>query len=176
MKHLLAFCLLFVATNAQAQLPALKDFRADIKTLKEWANNLHNENYYGKNFKFKNKETGETKLFKDFSAFQKAMFYMMISEKLSRKMAALSNTWASLKDMLENGNEMNEDSPPGKKDIDSLLDDLQKIRKIVAEKWELVSEKTYKDYADKFDDKEKEVYIKQMRSFNDSHGLIERKK
>ncbi len=66
--------------------------------------------------------------------------------------------------------------PAAKADVEKYLKQLTDLRKASAVRYEKFVEKVCNDFKDEIPEKERELYLKEVRDFNDENNLIERKK
>lgn len=67
-------------------------------------------------------------------------------------------------------------NPAAKADVEKYLKQLTELRKSSAVKYEKFVEKVFNDFKDEIPEKERGLYLKELRDFNDENKLIERKK
>lgn len=150
------------------EVKKIGDYKKKLVVYEKIAKNLYNENSY-KVWKFKNKKTGTIKSLADFDEFDRKIFFLYASEKLTSDLEDLHEEWESdLKKVEETDKE--DDAVT----LGELIEDLQALRKTIAKHYENYIEKLHKDYADKFTNEDKKFQLKKVREYHDKHKLIER--
>jgi hypothetical protein len=146
----------------------IAEYKKALGDLTTWAKKLDDEDFYDKQWTFKNKETGEEKPFKSFDKVDKRMFMLATAQRLSSHLGALNEDWEKeLKKAAEGPSDGKDDSIATQAEIKQFIADLANLRKVQAAKWEEMAQAMFKDYPDKFTKEEKEFYLKQIRTLKE---------
>lgn len=137
-----------------------------------------------KDVTLKHKKTGEEKKLSDLTLLEQYTFVLMAGDRLGKEMLALDRAWeleikkfadpkhvVVLRDTIENDKQ----KPAVKKDAEKYRKQLTDLRRQYATAYERFAEKMMRDFRDKLDDTERATILRQIRSFNDRHKLVERK-
>ena len=155
-------------------ISAFKDMRAkvfDIEALKD--------------FKLKNKVTGEEKKFSELSTLEQNTFMLVVAERFSKAGSALQKAWdAELKVFADPKHKLiprpkienQKQNPAQKADVEVYCKQLLEVRKQFAVEYEKFAEKFFEDNKADITEKEKNHALGQIRKFHDDNKLIERKK
>jgi hypothetical protein len=149
------------------------DFDKFLKSNVDKVDNSVLEKSYEK-IEFTNKKTGEKKKFTDFLKIDRYIYMLLQTDLLSREIEDLYNKWKEeLKSAEETPDVENEAS---KKDIIEYMNKLMELRKKNAEQVEVLVEKIFKKWPDKFTKEEQDYILKTIREYHDKNSLVKRKK
>lgn len=181
-KLLTALALLLTPSLSQAQIRVeivapekkltAKHFEGRLKYYSDWSDNLGVEAYF-KDVELKHKETGAVRKFVDLPAFEKAIFFVMSSEKLTVELEGLHIEWQR---ELERLKAKPPEEGPKADDVQKYVDSLVGLRKKTAARYEGLAEALFRDYKHRFTDEERERFPRKIREYHDANKLIERKK
>lgn len=183
MKKLLSIAIVFLAVSlVHSQVVStdkiIGDYKKDVETLTKYSKEVGKFDTY-KKISLKNNKTDEVKKFTELSEFDKNIFCLFQRLKFEDNLRKLQYEWVGV------FKKLNTDDDKGKADdpdtaiakanhVSKSLDNLFELRKQVAFDTEAAMEKLFKDYPEKFDEKEKELTLKQLKETHDKEKLIKR--
>ena len=171
-----AIALMASATFAQDEdVKKLSDYKNELKTFSGAVKGLDSLDFFKKSFTFKNNKTGETKKFEEFGKFDQDMLRLTFMERIVRVLEVTENSLSGSVKTAEEGT-AKDNEVPKKDDLQKMIKEVQELRKTAAVKWEAHAEKVFKDWVPKeIPEKDRDVYLKRMKDYNDKNKLIERK-
>jgi len=154
------------------------DYKEDLEKVTKYSKEVGKLATY-RSASFKNNKTGEVKKFNELPDFEKNIFCLFQKLKFEDSLKKLQEDWVT------NFKKLNADADKGKADdpdtavakashVSKALDSLFELRKQAAVDAEATLEKIFKDFPDKFDEKERELTLKQLKEMHDKEKLIKR--
>lgn len=146
-------------------------YTKQLSDLQTWSKNLNNDKFYEGRFSFKEKDVEKEKKFSEFSLFDRRMFQMTTTQRFSRHLEKLEETW---QEELKKATDKIPDSKGiageviGADDLGKFIVDLVKIRKEVAQSWETQANSVFKDFPKEFEEKDRTLYLKNIKILKDS--------
>lgn len=154
------------------------DYKKDLDKVTKSSKSVSLPDTY-KDVSFKNSKTGEVRKFSELPEFEKRIFCLFQKLKFEENLKKQQDEWVA------NFKKLNADADKGKPDdpdtatakashVSKSLDGLFELRKITAVESEAVLEKVFKDFPDKFGEKERDFALKQLKEMHDAEKLIKR--
>ena len=165
------------------QYPTVSDYRNVLNDYVLWNTNLANLKFY-EALVFKNRKTGKTTKFSDFSKIEKRLYLLYNAELLSIKMIRLELTWSFERIQLKIEKELETTRPTtqnGKKvatskDVDENIYAIRALRIKHAVDFEKLINNVFEEFKDEIPEEDRKFYVGRIRKFHDSQKLIDRKK
>lgn len=132
-----------------------------------------------KDVSFKSSKTGEIKEFSELPEFEKRIFCFFQKIKFEESLKKQQDEWIvdfkKLNVEADKGNLADPDTAAAKANhVSKSLDGLFDLRKVVAVDSEAMLEKIFKDFHDKFSEKEMDFSLKQLKEIHNKEKLIKR--
>lgn len=188
MKHLafLLFlvCPLYADTPTPEPSPTLDDYSKAIAKYKEATKKAFDLPSW-KGIELTNKKTEETKKFEELSNFEQHLFLASSANRLTAEMTILKKHWDNEAAKFKDPNykivplpkvEKPEQKAAELKDVEKYQAELLTLRKNFAVKHEEYLAKIFKDFKNDIQEKERDLYLKEVQDYHDKEKLIERKK
>lgn len=170
----LAFLIGLLGFQDTQQSPTNKDYENVLNHYKKIADNSLDVKSWQET-KMVNSVTKEKKLFKELDEIDQYMFCLSKVTNTANILLEYSEIWNNELKKFNDPNYVVAVKSSQKNDVEGYIKELLDLRKDYAVK----SEKFVEDTMDKFRDiiplKERELFIKEIRDFNDEHKLVERK-
>ena len=168
----------FVLGQVVSTERTIGDYKKDLEKANRHFKEVNNPDTF-KNYQFKNKKTGDVTNFEDLPKFDQRIFFLFQKIKLEDNLKNLQISWVA------NYKKLNADSDKGKANdpytapakamhVSNALDKLFELRKQMAVETEKTMEKVFKDFPDKFEKKEMEFSLKQLKEMHDREELVSR--
>ena len=174
--------------------PIIADYKDAIEYYFEWSKNIDNPDFYKTlSFEIQDKKSQSKKpntiAFKDLPDLQKDVFYLKQAEECSNQLIHLEQAWSRVHSSLIAMSEDNKKSmaekykdkpalkrPPTENNVREFLDQILKIRKSHALKYEEIIVTIFTKHKDIIPATDRRHYSQRVHAWHDRQALIDRKK
>lgn len=142
------------------------EYRKKLEELKALNDNLDNEQWYNKHFRFKDRDSGKEKVFKDFKKLDRRMFMLTTAQKMAFYLKNLAEIWDDEATELPDAaaSDGKDESPATKTDVQKFSKELNALRKTHIATWERMAKAVFKDFPKEFSENERTLYMKQLQT------------
>jgi hypothetical protein len=176
MKFLFGVLLIFSFFNEPEKPKSHETYKKSIIFHKKHAESLFDKEYWGKIIIY-DKKTKESKSFSLLTEIEKKVFILSFSNQLSHESLRLQSIWQEEINKFNNQEYKSKDENLTKKeDVEAYYNELLKIRKNFALKYEDFIDKMLIEFSSEITNDEKKILVRKIKEFHDSLGLINRKK
>lgn len=178
--------------NPQASPPVISDYKDAANYYVEWSKNVDNPDYY-KTLTFEVPDE-KTKIknpniiaFNDLPDIQKDVFYLKQAEECSNQLLNLEQAWSQIYSQLTTLSEDDKKAlveqhkgkpeskrPPTDVEVKTYLEELLKVRKNHAVRYEALIVSIFKKHKDTIPAADRQQYTQQVHAWNDRQKLINR--
>ncbi len=160
--------------------PTNGNYQKVLEGLQEITENVFNEDKWDTTT-FRHRTTNKIKKWSDFTAYEKKIFCLMMSDQVYARLSYIDNAWkwelnkfknpAYLPEMVKDEKDANNNTA-SKEDVEKWIEKLTDLRKDFAATVESKAQAIFKEYNEHIPAQDQEEYLKKIRERHEKDGLV----